>query len=45
MLCYEAIYLVIKAITERFDQPGYKIFRNLEDVIRNTGRGKTLRMR
>ena len=35
-LYYEAIDLVIKAITERLDQPGYQIYRNLQDVILNT---------
>lgn len=40
MLYYEAIDLVIEAITERFDQPGYKIYRNLEDLILNTCRGQ-----
>ena len=29
MLYFEAIDLAIEAITERFDQPGYKIFRNV----------------
>lgn len=36
MLHYEAIDLVIKAIIKRFDQPRYKIYRCLEDVILNT---------
>ena len=33
MLYYEALHLVIEAITKRFHQPGYKVYRNLEDLI------------
>ena len=31
-----------KVIIERFDQPGYKIYRNLENVILNTCRSKNI---
>ena len=33
VLYFEAIDLVIEAITERFDQPGYRIYSNLENLI------------
>ena len=38
MLYYEALYLVTEAIMERFNQPGYKVYRNLEDLILKTCR-------
>ena len=40
MLYYEALDLVIEAITKRFDQPGYKVYRNLEDLILKACRGQ-----
>ena len=36
MLYFEAIDLAIEAITERFDQPGYRIYNNLENLILKT---------
>ena len=30
---YEALDLVTMGITNRFDQPGYKVYRNIEDLI------------
>ena len=36
MLNYEAIDLAMEAITERFDQPGYTIYSNLENFILKT---------
>ena len=36
MLYYEALYLVTEAIMERFNQPGHKVYRNLEDLILKT---------
>ena len=30
---YEALDLIISSITERFDQPGYRIYRQLEDLL------------
>ena len=30
---YEALDLVIEAIYSRFNQPGYKVYRNVEDLI------------
>ena len=30
---YEALDLVIMGITERFDQPGYKVYQNIENLI------------
>ena len=38
MLYYEALDLVTEAIMERFNQPGYKVYRNLEDLILKTCR-------
>jgi len=35
MLYFEAIDLAIQGITERFDQPGYRIDNNLENLILN----------
>ena len=30
---YEALDLVVQGITDRFQQPGYQIYRNLEDLL------------
>ena len=40
MLYYEALDLVIEAITKRFDQPGYKVYRNLDDLVLKACRGQ-----
>ena len=40
MLYYEALDLVIEAITKRFDQPVYKVYRNPEDLILKACRGQ-----
>ena len=37
---YEALDLVTMGITERFDQPGYKIYQNVEDLILKACQGK-----
>ena len=37
---FEAIDLVVEAITERFDQPGYRIYSNLENLILKTCKGQ-----
>ena len=39
VLYFEAIDLVIEAITERFDQPGYRIYSNLENLILKACKG------
>ena len=39
VLYFEAIDLVIEAITERFDQPGYGIYSNLENLILKACKG------
>ena len=35
---YEAHDLVIEAINSRFNQPGYKVYRNVEDLVLNAYR-------
>ena len=35
---YEAHDLVIESINSRFNQPGYKVYRNVEDLVRNAYR-------
>jgi len=40
MLYFEAIDLAIEAITDRFDQPGYRIYNNLENLILKTCKGQ-----
>ncbi len=40
MLYYEALDLVIEAITKKCDQPGYRVYRNLEDLILKACRGQ-----
>ena len=30
---YESLYLLIQCIADRFDQPGYKMYRSLEDLL------------
>ena len=37
---YEALDLVIQAIKSRFDQPGYSIYCNLQDVLIKAARGQ-----
>ena len=37
---YEALDLVTMGITDRFDQPGYKISLNIEDLILKACQGK-----
>ena len=32
-ISYEALDLVMQGITDRFQQPGYQIYRNLEDLL------------
>ena len=32
-LYYEALDLIISSINDRFDQPGYKIYKQLEDLL------------
>ena len=39
---YEALDLVIEAITARFNQPGYQIYRNVQDLILNTCKGSPI---
>ena len=36
---YEAIDLVIESINSRFNQPGYKVYLNVEDLVLNACRG------
>ena len=36
---YEALDLVIESINSRFNQPGYKVYRNVEDLVLNACRG------
>ena len=31
--CYEALDLIISSINERFDQPGYRIYKHLEELL------------
>ena len=37
---YEALDLVTMGITNRFDQPGYQLYRNIEDLILKVCQGK-----
>lgn len=37
---YEALDLVTMGITDRFDQPGYQVYRNIEDLILKVCQGK-----
>ena len=38
---YEALDLVIHAITDRFDQPGYRTYRNVQNLILNACGGSS----
>ena len=42
--CYyfEALDLVIPSIQERFDQPGYVVYRNLEELLLKAANGRTI---
>ena len=40
MMYYEALDLVIQAVTERFDQPGYRVIQNLEECQLNARLGQ-----
>ena len=33
VIYYEALDLVVEAIVERFNQPGYKVLKNLEQLL------------
>ena len=37
---YEALDLVIQAVTDRFDQPGYNVYRNLQELFMKACRGE-----
>ena len=37
---FEAIDLVINSIQERFNQPGFAVYRNLQDLLTNAAAGK-----
>jgi len=37
---FEVLDLFISAIKDRFDQPGYKMYKNLQEVLLNASRGK-----
>jgi hypothetical protein len=37
---YEALDLVINSISKRFDQPGYKTYKNVEELLLKAARGK-----
>ena len=39
-VCYEGLDLVTMGITDRFDQPGYKVHRNIEGLILKACQGK-----
>ena len=38
---FEAIGIIISSIQERFDQPGYRMYKNIESVIIATIKGET----
>ena len=40
MVYYEALDLITTSITERFDQPGYKVYRNLETLVLKVRKGE-----
>ena len=40
MMYYEALDLATTSITERFDQPGYKVYQNLEALVLKVCRGE-----
>ena len=40
MVYYEALNLITTSITERFDQPGYKVYRNLEALVLKVCKGE-----
>ena len=40
MVYYEALDLVVEGITNRFEQSGYQIYRNLEDLLLKACRGQ-----
>lgn len=37
---FEALDLVITSITERFDQPGFKVYRNLQELVTKAAKGE-----
>ena len=38
---FEALYLAIACIKDRFDQPGYAVYRNLEEILALAANGTT----
>ena len=40
MVYYEALDLATTSITERFDQPGYKVYQNLETLVLKVCKGE-----
>ena len=40
MVYYEALDLITTSITERFDQPGYKVYQNLETLVLKVCKGE-----
>ena len=38
---FEALDAAISSITDRFNQPGYAIYRNLDKLLVNAARGKS----
>ena len=40
MMYYEALDLATMSITERFDQPGYTVYQNLEALVLKVCRGE-----
>ncbi len=37
---YEALDFVIQAVRDRFDQPGYRVYRNLQELVVKACKGK-----
>ena len=37
---YEALYFVVQAVSDRFDQPGYRVYQNLQELILKACKGE-----
>ena len=36
---FEALHLITTCISERFDQPGFAVYRNVQDLLKNAAKG------
>ena len=41
---FECLYLIVAFIGDQFNQPGYKILKNLEDILLKSARNQNLEL-